>query len=109
VIVHGACKTGADAMANEFGNKLSKSFSAPRTKTNKAYSVRVEGHEANWDKYGKAAGPIRNKHMVSLGANVCLEFNLNNSRGTSNCVQFAKEAGIEIISDRRTSPWARRS
>lgn len=90
-------------MAREFGNKLSRLMSAPRTKTNKSYSVRVIGVPAEWEKHGKAAGPIRNQVMVDMKPDVCLEFNLDNSRGTSNCAQLASAAGIKVVSDKRFS------
>jgi hypothetical protein len=54
-----------------------------------------------WDarNFGKwpSAGPRRNAHMVSLGADVCLAFPLPGSRGTWNCAELAVNAGIPTI------------
>lgn len=53
-----------------------------------------EGHPADWDGLGKAAGPIRNSYMVSLGADMCLAFPVAWSRGTWDCIRKAVDAGI---------------
>lgn len=81
VIVHGACPTGADAIANKIAI---------------GSSVRVERYRADWAKYGKAAGPIRNQEMVDLGADLCLAFFLGESRGTKDCSDRAERAGIPV-------------
>jgi|SRR5882724_4254701 len=47
-----------------------------------------------WRVIGKAAGQIRNKFMVSLGADKCLAFILDNSRGATKCADFAEAANI---------------
>ena len=82
VIVHGACPTGADAFADAFarGNQIA-----------------VERHPADWERHGKAAGPIRNREMVELGADLCLAFIRNRSRGASGCAALAEAAGIPTI------------
>lgn len=56
----------------------------------------VERHPAEWDKHGKAAGPIRNQKMVDLGATVCLAFPLPGSRGTAHCMSAARKASIPV-------------
>lgn len=55
-----------------------------------------EAHPADWRTRDKAAGPIRNQKMVDLGADVCLAFPEEGSRGTWDCVKRAKEAGIPV-------------
>ena len=87
VIVHGACPTGADAMARDWVRRgLGRPFSAVE-----------EPHPAIWRPFGiynPHAGLIRNREMVNLGADLCLAFIKNGSRGASHCARLAEEAGI---------------
>lgn len=83
VIVHGACPTGADSIASWWVRSLSRNL--PLTE---------ERHPANWQVNGKRAGFIRNAHMVNLGADVCLAFIRNGSRGASHTAALAEKAGI---------------
>lgn len=85
VIVHGAAR-GADATAGQVARKL---------------GLLVEEHPANWRPEGRAAGVLRNQRMVNAGADVCLAFIRNNSRGASDCARRAEEAGIPVRYFRR--------
>lgn len=83
VIVHGGCRTGADAIADRIGRQL---------------GYRVEVHRADWRPmgvYNPQAGLARNRKMVDLGADICLAFIKNGSRGAANCAGLAEAAGIE--------------
>jgi hypothetical protein len=52
---------------------------------------------AQWDKYGKAAGPIRNKQMLDEGKpNMVIAFLAKDSRGTANMIKQARDAGVEV-------------
>jgi YspA, cpYpsA-related SLOG family len=81
-IVDGACPTGADSHAHKW------------TELVYATEVNSERHPADWNAEGRAAGPLRNQRMVALGADLCIAFRLNGSRGTTDCIQRAKAAGI---------------
>lgn len=57
--------------------------------------VTVERHPAAWRTVlGKGAGPVRNREMVNLGADMCIGFLKNASRGTLVTLTLAQEAGI---------------
>jgi hypothetical protein len=89
VVVHGDCPTGADIMAKVWA--LTTFTSA----CNDDYErVTEESHPAAWHVHGRQAGPIRNRAMVELGANVCLAFIRNGSRGASHTAALAEKAGI---------------
>lgn len=81
-VVHGDCPTGADAIADDWctGNAL----------------IEPERHPAQWRALGRSAGPLRNQHMVDLGADLCLAFIRANSRGASGTVRLAEAAGIPV-------------
>lgn len=49
---------------------------------------------ADWDRYGKAAGPLRNAVMVTAGADLCVAFMHPTSKGTVDCRDKARRARI---------------
>lgn len=98
VIVHGACKEGADYWADEFAV---------------VNLIEQEPHPADWKRYGRRAGMVRNAEMVQEGADVCLAFinpctkincwrpRPHGSHGSTHCADLAEANGIEV---RRFTP-----
>jgi len=85
VVVHGDCPTGADIMAKTWA-----------LTADDYERVTEEPHPAAWHLHGRKAGPIRNQNMVSKGADVCLAFIKDGSRGATGCADLAKAAGIPV-------------
>lgn len=87
-IVHGACPRGADQIAAEFCESEAAHFD------NAGAQLVEERHPADWDRLGKRAGFVRNAEMVELGADLCLAFIKDGSRGASHTASLAERAGI---------------
>jgi len=96
IVVHGACQTGADKIAADWVEWRWWNTVIP------ASILDQDPHPADWDRLGKAAGPIRNQQMVDAGADLCLAFPLNTSPGTSDCIKRARTAGIPTLIFRST-------
>lgn len=75
IILEGECPTGTDSFAKEFAL---------------SHNILLEKYPADWNKYGKAAGPIRNKQMVKE-CDCCLAFWDYKSKGTKSSIDFCKE------------------
>ena len=55
----------------------------------------LDAHPADWDKNGRAAGPIRNKEMAEI-ADALIAFWDGASRGTKNMIDTAKSKGLKV-------------
>jgi hypothetical protein len=61
-------------------------------------SFNVESYPADWDRYGRSAGPIRNEQMLKAKPDLVLAFHadLEHSRGTKHMVTIARKAGVPV-------------
>ena len=64
--------------------------------------IPVAAFRAEWERYGRGAGPIRNQRMVDEGAPelvIAFHSDIEESRGTADMVRRAIQAGIptEVI------------
>ena len=50
---------------------------------------------ADWEKYGRSAGPKRNAQMAEI-ANALIAFWDGQSRGTKNMIETAKQKGLIV-------------
>lgn len=65
--------------------------------------INLEGYKADWDAYGKSAGPIRNSLMLKEGKpDLVVAFPSDRSIGTWDMVRKARKAGVETIVVRET-------
>lgn len=79
VLIHGGAR-GADEGAAEWG---------------RSEGARVLEFKANWRKFGKRAGPIRNQRMLDEGSpDLVIAF--PGGRGTADMVKRATEAGCRV-------------
>jgi hypothetical protein len=79
-VVSGACPTGVDPLGERW-----------------AYlnDIPVKRFPADWDKFGKGAGPIRNREMARYGEALIACWD-GVSRGTLNMVQEARLKGLKV-------------
>ena len=80
-VIHGGA-SGADTLADIVASNL---------------SFTIERYPAQWHRYGKKAGPIRNEEMVACGANIVLAFPAAVSPGTKHCMTVAHRTGITVV------------
>jgi hypothetical protein len=80
IIIEG-CANGADKLAGIAGEEL---------------GIEVKPFPADWEKYGRAAGPIRNSQMLKEGnpdVVVGFHYKIDESKGTRDMLTRAKKAG----------------
>lgn len=55
-------------------------------------------YPADWDTYGRRAGPIRNSQMLKEGQpDIVVAFRAPNSRGTQNMITQSIKAGVKTV------------
>ena len=79
IILSGHCK-GTDLMAERYAAEM---------------GYEVEIHNADWKKYGRAAGPKRNSEMIQ-NSHALIAFWDCKSKGTKNLVDTAKKKNIPV-------------
>jgi len=83
-LIEGEAK-GADSIARDEARRM---------------GLEVEPYPAEWKKYGKAAGPIRNRVMLTEGKPdlvVAFHTEIEKSKGTKNMLEIAEKAGVNTI------------
>lgn len=83
VVIHGGA-AGADTLAGEVAASL---------------GIPVLVFAAQWDQYGRAAGPVRNQQMLDVGLPThVLAFHpfLPASKGTADMIRRARKAGLPV-------------
>lgn len=86
VLIHGAA-TGIDLLADEWAKKCG----IPR----RPFPVT----KAEWNKFGRAAGPRRNQQMLDEGKPhlvVAFQYKDRKTPGTQDMIRRAKKAGVRV-------------
>lgn len=78
-IVSGRCR-GADRLGERYARE---------------YGIPLKVFPAEWERYGKGAGPIRNQEMANYATH-CIVFLGENSRGSKNMVETAKRYKLKV-------------
>lgn len=87
-IIHGACSrkvAGREVSADMLADKAAREL-----------GFTVDRHPADWMKYGRGAGMIRNRAMLDLGPDLVLAFQHNGSPGTADTIREARRRGIDV-------------
>lgn len=87
-IWHGGAR-GADKFAAEYAE---------------TWGIHTSVCDADWKKHGRAAGPIRNQHMIASAVALRSSFGAEfiviafpGGRGTADCVKRARLAGLDVL------------
>ena len=87
VLVEGECPDSPDEYSVDWADQMIAM----------GFSVVVDPHPADWEKFGRGAGYRRNAEMVKLGADICLAFIHNESKGASHTAALADKAAIRTV------------
>ena len=99
-IIHGAQVTEeTDALGRKTGEKWGADYIVDQIA--RELGAIVDPHPADWKRWGKRAGVLRNQEMVDLDKiehiDACLAWPLGESRGTRDCMSRATLAGIPVL------------
>lgn len=81
--------TGPDLIAKNWAEKVWQQGK------NKEFKILIKEFPADWEKYGKAAGAIRNKEMGDY-ADALIAFWDGKSRGTKHMIDYMLSIGKEV-------------
>lgn len=79
LLIHGNAR-GADRLAGKWA---------------KDRGINVLSCSADWERHGRAAGPIRNRRMLREGPDLVVSF--PGGKGTKNMIEVATKAGIDVV------------
>lgn len=98
LVRHGACypKLARGSRPARSADFLAHLWAAQTYRHPIGMPVTEDEMPANWAKFPRQAGFIRNQDMVDRGAAVCLSANLG-TPGTTHCTQAAEAAGIPVM------------
>ena len=80
IVIVSGCASGSDAIGERYARQN---------------GFKVEKYPANWNKYGRSAGPIRNKQMAEV-CDYVICFWDGKSRGTKSMIEFARECNKPV-------------
>ena len=80
VIIVSGHASGADALGERFAEE---------------HGLQCEIHPADWGKYGRSAGPIRNAEMAEV-SDALIAFWDGQNPGTRSMIEFAKKKGLQL-------------
>ncbi len=80
VIIVSGHASGADSLGEKFAAD---------------HNLQCELHPADWERHGRAAGPIRNEKMAEV-SDALIAFWDGKSRGTKSMIEIARRKGLQV-------------
>ncbi|MBQ6815964.1 MAG: DUF2493 domain-containing protein [Clostridia bacterium] len=80
IVIISGCASGADAIGERYAQEN---------------GFRIERHPADWQTYGRSAGPRRNKQMAEVSDYVICFWD-NKSAGTQSMISYARKYGKPV-------------
>lgn len=68
-------------------------------------NINLSIYNADWEKHGKAAGPIRNKEMLDKNPDIDLVIAFPGGSGTKDMIKRATESEIDILLVNKDFPY----
>lgn len=82
VMINGMAREGVDLFAYNWANRV---------------GLDVREFPADWDRYGEAAGPIRNQEMIDLNPDMEVLLVFPGGSGTRDMTKRCRKAGIQRV------------